>query len=170
MLTMIEVEIDRDGRVRPPEPLPLPLLGCAYLALLPDPSANRTPTGATAGTAADALALLASPRVSPDTRSAIQTRCSIALRHTVRTGSTIDTPCLSRYLHRDLPDRGCGVVQRADTPMPGTDIGVGRYRGRVWQSRMRDYQTRPHAVLEPDQQALEQLPICRIVIAPVTRA
>jgi hypothetical protein len=62
MLTTIEVEIDRDGRVRPLEQLPFPLQGRAYLTLLPDPSANRTATGATGGTAADALALLASPR------------------------------------------------------------------------------------------------------------
>ncbi|WP_295438112.1 hypothetical protein [uncultured Thiodictyon sp.] len=38
MLSMIEVEIDRDGRVHPLEPLPYPLQGRADLALLPDPS------------------------------------------------------------------------------------------------------------------------------------
>ncbi|WP_295444052.1 hypothetical protein [uncultured Thiodictyon sp.] len=59
---MIEVEIARDGGVRPLEPLPFPLQGRAYLTLLPDPPANLTATGATGGTAADALALLASPR------------------------------------------------------------------------------------------------------------
>jgi hypothetical protein len=62
MLTTIEVEIDRDGRVRPLEPPPFPLQGRAYLTLLPDPSAGRTVTCAAGGTAADALALLASPR------------------------------------------------------------------------------------------------------------
>lgn len=62
MLTTIEVEIDRDGRVRPLEPPPCPLQGRAYLTLLPDPSARRTLSGTTGGTAADALALLASPR------------------------------------------------------------------------------------------------------------
>ncbi|EIC21041.1 hypothetical protein [Thiorhodovibrio frisius] len=62
MLTMIEIEIDRDGRVHPLEPPPFPLQGRAYLALLPDPSANHTVTDATGGTAAEALALLASPR------------------------------------------------------------------------------------------------------------
>ena len=117
MLTMIEVEIDQDGRLRPLEPLPFPLLGRAYLALLSDPSANRTPSGATGG-ATDAWPCLR-PRASPNARSAIQRRCRTALRHSVRTGSTIDTSCLSRYLHPDLPDRRCGVVQRADTPIPG---------------------------------------------------
>jgi hypothetical protein len=38
------------------------LQGRAYLTLRPDPSASTTPTGVTGGTAADALALLASPR------------------------------------------------------------------------------------------------------------
>jgi hypothetical protein len=62
MLTTIEVEIDRDGRVSPLEPPPCPLQGWAYLTLLPDPSARRTATSAAGGTAADALALLASQR------------------------------------------------------------------------------------------------------------
>jgi len=62
MLTTIEVEIDQDGRVRPLEPPPCPLQGRAYLTLLPDPSARRTAPPAARGTAADALALLASPR------------------------------------------------------------------------------------------------------------
>lgn len=62
MLTTIEVEIDRDGRVRPLEPPPRPLQGRAYFTLLPDPPAHRTATPAAGGTAADALALLASPR------------------------------------------------------------------------------------------------------------
>ena len=62
MLTTIEVESDRDGRVRPLEPPPCPLQGRAYLTLLPDPSARGTVPPAAGGTAADALALLASPR------------------------------------------------------------------------------------------------------------
>lgn len=66
MLTMIEVEIDRDGRVRPLEPLPFPLQGRAYLALLPDPSANLTATGATGGTAADAFESMAKRKVMLD--------------------------------------------------------------------------------------------------------
>jgi hypothetical protein len=62
MLKTIEVEIDSSGRVHPLEPLPFVLRGRGYLTLLPgEPDvASAGPTNR--GTAAEALALLASPR------------------------------------------------------------------------------------------------------------
>jgi len=65
MLTTIEVEIDREGRIRPLEPLPYPLSGRAYLTLLPASPTDLPESDTGRSTAAAALALLASPRFSP---------------------------------------------------------------------------------------------------------
>jgi hypothetical protein len=62
MLQTIEVEIDASGHILPLEPLPPAKNRRAYLTLLPEsPTAADTPTPSR-GTAAQALALLASPR------------------------------------------------------------------------------------------------------------
>lgn len=60
MLQTIEVEIDMNGHIHPLEPLPLAHARRAYLTLLPNEQKEQL--NPAQGTAAQALALLASPR------------------------------------------------------------------------------------------------------------
>lgn len=63
MLQTIEVEIDASGHIQPLEPLPVAKNRRAYLTLLPESPATRADTlPPSRGSAAQALALLASPR------------------------------------------------------------------------------------------------------------
>ena len=62
MLQTIEVEIDNGGRIHPLEPLPFIPTGRAYLTLLPASDERSKLSNVGAGSAAQALKLLASPR------------------------------------------------------------------------------------------------------------
>jgi hypothetical protein len=62
MLQTIEVEIDASGHILPLEPLPPAKSRRAYLTLLPESPTAADITAPSRGSAAQALALLASPR------------------------------------------------------------------------------------------------------------
>lgn len=62
MLQTIEVEIDASGHILPLEPLPPAKNRRAYLTLLPESPKVADTTAPSRGSAAQALALLASPR------------------------------------------------------------------------------------------------------------
>lgn len=62
MLQTIEVEIDNNGRIHPLEPLSFIPAGRAYLTLLPASAEQPAPASTAESSAAQALALLATPR------------------------------------------------------------------------------------------------------------
>jgi len=62
MLQTIEVEIDANGHILPLEPMPQAKNRRAYLTLLPEIPATADIPSPSRGSAAQALALLASPR------------------------------------------------------------------------------------------------------------